>query len=74
MFGSKTQPCRQCGRPIKGYVDECPGCGTHKPVPVPVSYYVAGAVIAVAIIYFASDFERVITYFGGRLASLFGGG
>ncbi len=73
MFGSKTQPCRKCGRPIRGYVDDCPGCGTHKPVPVPVSYYVAGAVIAVAIIYFASDFERVIEYFGGRLGSLLGG-
>ena len=74
MFGSKIQPCRQCGRPIKGYADECPGCGTHKPVPVPAFYYLAGAAIAGLIIYFASDFDRIIEYFGGRLARLLGGG
>ena len=41
---------------------------------MPVSYYIVGAAIAAAIIYFASDFTRIIEYFGGRLGTLFGNG
>lgn len=55
-------------------MDECPGCGVRKPVPVPAAYYLVGAAIAAAIIYFASDFDRLIEYFGGRLSQLLGGG
>lgn len=65
MLNGPIQPCRNCGKEITGYVDECPACGTHKPVPVPKSYYFMGAVIIGLILYFLSDFGAIMEHFFG---------
>ena len=65
MFGSVIQKCRKCGREITGYVDECPGCGTHKPVPVPVTYYMVGIMLVGLIMYFLADLGAVIEFVKG---------
>ena len=65
MFGSTVQKCRNCGREITGYVDVCPGCGVHKPVPVPITYYMVGIMLVGLIMYFLADFGAVIEFIEG---------
>ena len=65
MFGSTVQKCRNCGREITGYVDECPGCGIQKPVPVPVTYYMVGIMLVGLIMYFLADFGAIIEFIEG---------
>lgn len=65
MSKRTAKPCRACGQPIEGYVDECPHCGADRPVPVPRYYYMIGLAILIAIVIGLGDMT-VINWLLGR--------
>ncbi len=65
MFKAQTNPCRECGELITGYVDQCPHCFADKPVPMPKYYYVVGFIIAATIVGLVVDYPRIFGYFFG---------
>lgn len=62
------KPCRNCGKPIRGYADVCPHCGVEKPVPMAFGYKLVIAVMALIMALLLVDFdglrEKIMGYFG----------
>ena len=55
----QQQHCPRCKIPLKGYMDECPGCGMDKPLPLPWYFYAIMLAILIASAWIFIDLEAI---------------
>lgn len=56
---SAARKCPRCGVEIRGYVDECPGCGLDRPVPLPWYVYPVMLAIFLVALWLFVDLESI---------------